>query len=72
MNWLDAQLLAAHDAQDQQSLVDLYAQAAQCADDDNARSFYLTHAYVFALELGAPAATELRQMLIDMGREAPI
>jgi hypothetical protein len=34
--------------------------------------FYLTHAYVFALELNHPQASELRQRLIDAGREEPL
>lgn len=69
---LDARLLAAHEASDQVALVALYTEAADMTEDDTARGFYLTHAFVFALELGDSRAENLRQRLIDMGREEPI
>lgn len=66
---LDAQLLAAHDTNDIAVLVDLYIQAADQSDDVNAACFYLTHAYVFALELGSYKAVNLRDRLVTHGRE---
>ncbi|MEM6619616.1 MAG: hypothetical protein AAF631_09965, partial [Pseudomonadota bacterium] len=51
---LNARLLAAHAAGDARTLVALYRQAGDDATDDTARGFYLTHAYVFALEAGDP------------------
>ena len=69
MSDLDARLLAAHAAQDRLALIELYEAAAQAANDDTARGFYLTHAYVFALEAGDPRAENLRAELVNMGRE---
>lgn len=69
MNDLDAQLLAAHDTNDAVAMVELYTQAADQSDDIDAACFYLTHAYVFALELGDPAAQILRARLAGHGRE---
>ena len=72
MKDLDAALLAAHAAGDLDALVTLYRQAAEAADDPDAKGFYLTHAHVFALELGHPDTDAMRQALIDQGREAPL
>ena len=72
MSSLDDQLLAAHAASDLAQLVTLYAQAADQADDADSAAFYLTHAHVFALELGAPEADTLRARLVAEGREAPL
>lgn len=62
---LDAQILKAHDHGDKSALVDLYSQAADQAADVDAACFYLTHAYVFALETAHPAT----QTLFDRLRE---
>ncbi|QBY00722.1 hypothetical protein E2K80_08235 [Rhodophyticola sp. CCM32] len=64
---LDAALLAAHEAGDRAALIRLYMAASEAAETPQAQSFYLTHAYVFALEAGAPEAADLRQRLRDMG-----
>ncbi len=72
MNDLDRQLLAAHDAGDLHALVTLYTAAADASPDADAAAFYLTHAHVFAMELDHPAAPDLRQRLVDQGREAPL
>ena len=72
MNDLDTALLAAHEAGDHESLVTLYRAAADAAATEDAAAFYLTHAHVFALEIGHPDAPALRQRLIDLGREAPL
>lgn len=69
MRDLDARLLAAHEARDGPALIPLYEEAALGAADDTARGFYLTHAYVFALEAGDPRAEGLRARLVTMGRE---
>jgi hypothetical protein len=66
---LDRQLLKAHDANDTAALVSLYTQAADNTDDVDAACFYLTHAYVFALERGDKAADALRERLAARGRE---
>ena len=69
MRDLDQRLLAAHADNDRQALVTLYALAAEAASDEIARGFYLTHAYVFALESAHPDAASLRARLKSMGRE---
>jgi hypothetical protein len=72
MSGLDDRLLAAHENGDRAALVSLYTEAAEAATEDQARGFYLTHAYVFALDLGSNAAPGLRDRLIAMGRESPL
>ena len=67
---LDAALLRAHGAQNRDALIDLYAEAADDASEDEA-AFFLTHAMVFALEAGDPRAEDIRARLVAMGREAP-
>lgn len=70
MSDLDARMIAAHEAQDQQALISLYTQAADEANALDAACFYLTHAYIFALEAGAPEAAGLHARLVSHGREA--
>ena len=72
MSDLNDRLLAAHYADDKAALVSLYTRAAAAADGPDAAGFYLTHAYVFALELGHPDAPALRAELIAQGRETPL
>jgi hypothetical protein len=69
MSDLNALMLAAHEASDLDSLIDLYTQAAEAAPDVEATCFYLTHAFVFALEAGDARASELRAQLVAHGRE---
>ncbi|MEL7230293.1 MAG: hypothetical protein AAGK38_10345 [Pseudomonadota bacterium] len=67
---LEAALLAAHRREDKQELMRLYHEAAQhYEDDENRAAFYLTHAYIFALECGAPEAASLNRLLAQQGRE---
>lgn len=66
---LDAALLDAHARGDRARLVALYEMAADEATDTGAASFYLTHAYVFALEAGLPEAAALRERLVKLGAE---
>lgn len=69
---LDRQLLAAHSANDMAELVRLYQQAGAmmiAQNDVDAGCFYLTHAYIFALEIGHSSAPNIHQVLIDHGRE---
>ncbi len=69
---LDAALLIAHEKNDLEQLVKLYRKAGlSCIDTNNvdAGCFYLTHAYIFALEGGWPEATEIHRTLIAYGRE---
>ena len=69
MTDLDTRLLAAHAADDRPALIALYAEAAEQAATGTACAFYLTHAYVFALETGSAFATVLRERLVLMGSE---
>jgi len=66
---LDAQLLAAHDAHDTTALIRLYQQAADQAATVDAACFYLTHAYVFALETDHADVDQIRARLVAEGRE---
>lgn len=72
MTDLDARLLAAHAAGDRPLLVTLYTEAANQANDVDACGFYLTHAYIFALDAGDPQASALCARLVEMGREEPL
>ncbi|MEN8895434.1 MAG: hypothetical protein ABF248_05015 [Yoonia sp.] len=65
---LDAQLLNAHARGDQPALVTLYARAADEAADVDSACFYLTHAYIFALELGHADTATLHARLAAHGR----
>ncbi|MDU8911285.1 hypothetical protein [Aestuariicoccus sp. MJ-SS9] len=66
---LHARLLAAHAGGDKAALVALYSEAAAGANDLDASCFFLTHAYVYALELGDPRCGALRASLRAHGRE---
>lgn len=69
---LDALLLAAHAAGDVPALAGLYEKAADLARAEglaDAAAFYLTHAYVYALDVGDPQAAEFRARLMAEGRE---
>ena len=63
MNDLDGLLLDAHAKGDRPALVRLYTEAAKQTSLQQAKRFYLTHAYVFALEVGHPDASALREQL---------
>lgn len=67
---LDQLLLNAHERGDKSALVSLYAQAADQAATDEARYFYMTHAFIFALDTGHASAEGLRDKLRAAGREA--
>ncbi len=69
MSDLDTRLLRAHEAGDGPALVTLYQEAADQAADTDAACFYLTHAYVFALELDHPDVPVIRARLVAEGRE---
>ena len=69
MSALDKALLAAHAADDHGALIGLYTQAADQVGDEDAACFYLTHAYIFALEQGDGRAMALHERLRCAGRE---
>ena len=65
-------LLLAHERHEGAVLVGLYADAAQRAqvrDQTKAQAFFLTQAYVFALEIGLSETRDLREQLIELGAE---
>jgi len=68
MAGLHDDLLAAHAAGDGAALVTLYTQAADRAPDLDSACFFLTHAYVFALELGHRDTAALHDRLARHGR----
>ena len=70
--WLDGALLDAHSRDDCEALISLYEQAGMAHEqigDESAACFYFTHAYVFALEQGAPQADHLKARLVEYGRD---
>lgn len=72
MSTLDADLRAAHAAKDTAQLIALYQQAATQAAPA-AERFFLTQAYVYALESGdTSSATALHQQLIALGCEQAV
>lgn len=73
MNALDAALITAHEAGDVAALIQLYTQAADEMEAEgkiDAACFFLTHAYVFALEDGSARSADLHSRLVSYGREA--
>jgi len=68
---LDRLLLEAHERNDHVALIRYYTMAAdqrEQAQDIDAACFYLTHAFVFALESGSSEAEALNQRLVAYGR----
>ncbi len=65
---LQDRLLAAHARDDRATLVALYTEAADASSDIDTACFYLTHAYIFALEAGDPATDPIYQRLKAQGR----
>lgn len=69
---LNAELIAAHRVNDTATLVRIYhaeGRAALATDDTYSGCFLLTHAYIYALESGAPEAQEIHKILKSYGRE---
>jgi hypothetical protein len=65
---LDQRLLAAHERGDHIALVGLYKEAADLTQDVDSECFFLTHAYIFALETNDARQVELHQALAKYGR----
>lgn len=68
---LDAKLLDAHASNDIAVLATLYAEAAnrlEATGDVDACCFYLTHAFIYALESGMAEADNLNRRLAEYGR----
>lgn len=65
---LDQELLAAHADGDKHRLAELYERAANTADTDAAKYFFLTQAYVFALDCGHEKERSLGDLLRSANR----
>ena len=68
---MDDRILRAHEEGAGEELVTLYREAARRADaegDDRKGAFFLTHAWIFALECGHEAAHEIAQELRARGQ----
>lgn len=70
MTNLDDRMISAHAAQDRMALIKLYREAADSVNDRDASCFFLTHAYIFALEAGTSEAQNLHARLKAQGRES--
>ena len=66
---LEAQILKAHAAGDLTALVEGYVRAAEGALDSDQAGFFLTQAFIFALEAGDPRANDIKAQLVVQGRE---
>lgn len=66
---LDAVIRTAHASGDKGALVKLYTQAADLAQTEAATAYFLTQAYIFALDTGHSEASALKDRLRAMGRE---
>lgn len=68
---MNSALLTAHEKRDANALARLYRTAADRAErsgDMDQTCFYLTQAWVHALEAGSPAVQELQSRLVSYGR----
>lgn len=65
-------VLDAHEQNDTALLADLYGQAADNAEESGQKDkacFYLTQAYIFALDSGLAVAANYNRRLADHGRD---
>jgi hypothetical protein len=65
---LDQTLLRAHETRDGTALAHLYTHAADHSPNTDEQAFFLTQAYIFALEVGDPTAQALETRLRHLGR----
>ena len=68
----NAALLEAHASKDTNALINIYRQEGEAAlalGDIHRGCFFLTHAYIYALEAGAGEASEIHEILVSHGRE---
>jgi hypothetical protein len=65
----DAALRQAAKSGDWSEVIALYVEAAEAAAEARGAAFYLTHAYVHALEAGDPVAAVLKRRLVALGAE---
>ncbi len=65
----DTRLAEALALGDTAAIVKVYEEAAEAQGNDQASAFFLTQAYIHAVEAGLPEARNLRAKLVKMGRE---
>lgn len=68
---LQERLVAAHEGDDLAPLISLYREAADLAELDGDRdraAFFMTHAWIFALEVGSADAVLCADQLREWGR----
>lgn len=68
---LETAMARAQATGDWAEVIALYTQAADAAPDPGASAFYLTHAYVHALEAGSDQAPRLHARLLALGADTP-
>lgn len=68
MTVLEKNLLEAHARSDLVALSRLYTRAAESEKDPDARAFFLTQAWVYALDAGMDEASHLHATLAAWGR----
>ena len=66
---LNDDIIKAHNEGDNWKLISLYTQASNSANSTDLESFFLTQAYVLALEQNHPAQRQLKSRLVAFGRE---
>ena len=72
---LDEELLLAHARSDHEALVHLYTRAAdekEALGNVDATCFFLTHAFVFALETNSDQTSTINQRLVKYDREVAL
>jgi hypothetical protein len=69
MSDTNAALLEAHARGDKAGLIALYTAASDAASSEEEAAFFLTFAYVYALETAHPEAAAIRSRLVAAGRE---
>ena len=67
---LDDALIQAHAQGDKIALVALYREAASKTSEGRAKRFYLTQAYIFALEIGTTEVARLKADLVHLGADS--
>lgn len=71
LSMLDTAIINAHESGDRSGIMALYHEAALRFEEDglvDGAAFFLTQAYVFALEAGDSLATDIAAKLRAMGR----
>ncbi|ABD54805.1 hypothetical protein [Jannaschia sp. CCS1] len=67
----EAALRTARGTGDWSDVIALYLKAAEAEGDPQGTAFYLTHAYIHALEAGDPRVPSLKTRLVALGADVP-